>query len=88
MRLFLVMPTGLRAGYEKFFWTSPLGIETLAAHARDHAEVTLVDTRGRRGGVEAHAAWLAAQGPDMIGVTVSYIFLVFSSALMALSKVQ
>ncbi len=71
MRLFLVMPTGLRAGYEKFFWTSPLGIETLAAHARDHADVTLVDMRGRPGGVAAHASWLAAQAPDMIGVTVN-----------------
>ncbi|MFW6146147.1 MAG: B12-binding domain-containing radical SAM protein [Planctomycetota bacterium] len=71
MRLFLVMPTGLRAGYEKFFWTSPLGIETLAAHARDYADVTLADMRRRRGGVEAHASWLVAQAPDMIGVTMN-----------------
>ena len=29
MRLLLVMPTGLQVGYDDYFSTSPLGIETL-----------------------------------------------------------
>ena len=34
MRLVLVMPTGVRVGYDDYFSASPLGIETLSAHAQ------------------------------------------------------
>ncbi len=46
MRLVLVMPTGVRVGYDDYFSASPLGIQTLAAHAQAHADVSLVDMRG------------------------------------------
>ncbi len=45
MRLVLVMPTGVRVGYDDYFSASPLGIETLAAHAQAHTDVSLVDMR-------------------------------------------
>ena len=68
MKLTLVMPTGLRVGYDEFFSTSPLGLETLAAHALPHAEVSIVDMRGRGQDVNAHAEMLLAARPDMIGI--------------------
>lgn len=71
MRLSLVMPTGLRVGYDEFFSTSPLGIETLAAHALAHADVTLTDMRGRGHDVEAHAEQLLASSPDIVGLSVN-----------------
>jgi anaerobic magnesium-protoporphyrin IX monomethyl ester cyclase len=71
MRLLLVMPTGLKVGYDEYFSSSPLGIETLAAHARAHADVVLADMRGRGHDVEAHAEELLASSPDMIGVSVN-----------------
>ncbi|KPK43423.1 MAG: hypothetical protein AMK72_13330 [Planctomycetes bacterium SM23_25] len=71
MRLLLVMPTGLRVGYDDYFSSSPLGIETLAAHARAHADVVLADMRGKGHDVEAHADRLLAMEPDMLGLSVN-----------------
>lgn len=71
MRLLLVMPTGLRVGYDEYFSTSPLGIETLAAHARAHADVALADMRGKGHDVEAHAERLLAMEPDILGLSVN-----------------
>ena len=71
MRLSLVMPTGLQVGYDEYFSSSPLGIETLAAHARAHAAVVLHDMRGRGHDVEAHAEELLADAPDMVGLSVN-----------------
>ena len=71
MRLLLVMPTGLQVGYDDYFSTSPLGIETLAAHARDHAEVALADLRGKGHDVAAHAEELLQSAPDIIGLSVN-----------------
>jgi len=71
MRLLLVMPTGLRTGYERYFLASPLGIETLAAHARAHADVSLADMRCRGHNVEVHAEHLLGRNPDMIGLSIN-----------------
>jgi len=71
MRLLLVMPTGLKVGYDDYFSASPLGIETLAAHARAHADVVLADMRGKGHGAEAHAERLLKAEPDMIGISVN-----------------
>jgi anaerobic magnesium-protoporphyrin IX monomethyl ester cyclase len=71
MRLLLVMPTGLQVGYDDYFSSSPLGIETLAAHARVHADVELADMRGTGHDVEEHAEQLLARGPDIIGLSVN-----------------
>jgi len=71
MRLLLVMPTGLQVGYDEYFSSSPLGIETLAAHARAHADVVLADLRGRGHDVEAHAEQLLAENPDMVGISLN-----------------
>ena len=71
MRLLLVMPTGLQVGYDEYFSSSPLGIETLAAHARAHADVSLADMRTKGHDVEAHAEQLLADNPDMIGLSVN-----------------
>jgi len=69
MRLLLVMPTGLRVGYERYFLTPPLGIETLAANAR--ADVRLADMRRGGNKVEAHAERLLADPVDMIGISLN-----------------
>ncbi len=71
MRLLLVMPTGLQVGYDEYFSSSPMGIETLAAHARNYADVSLADMRGRGHDVEAHADELLAQEPDIVGLSVN-----------------
>lgn len=71
MRLSLVMPTGLRVGYDEYFSSSPMGIETLAAHARDYADVALADMRGQGHDVEAHADELLAEQPDIVGLSVN-----------------
>ena len=71
MRLLLVMPTGLRVGYDDYFSAAPMGIETLAAHARQFADVALMDMRGNGHDVEAHADSLLADRPDIIGVSVN-----------------
>ena len=70
MRLLLVMPTGLNVGYDEYFSSSPLGIETLAAHARAHADVALADMRSKGHDVEAHAEELLADSPDIIGLSI------------------
>jgi len=71
MRLVLVMPTGVRVGYDDYFSASPLGIETLAAHARAHADVSLVDMRGKGHDTEDHAEQLLALRPDVLGLSVN-----------------
>ena len=71
MRLALVMPTGLQVGYDAYFSSSPLGIETLAAHVRDLADVMLADMRGKGHDVESHAEDLLKEGPNMVGVSVN-----------------
>lgn len=71
MKLLLVMPTGLQVGYDEYFSSSPLGIETLAAHAQPYADVALLDVRGRGHDVEAHAELILSQSPDMVGVSVN-----------------
>jgi len=71
MRLVLVMPTGVRVGYDDYFSASPLGIETLAAHARAHADVSLVDMRGTGHDVGEHAERLLALRPDVVGLSVN-----------------
>jgi radical SAM superfamily enzyme YgiQ (UPF0313 family) len=71
MRLLLVMPTGLQVGYDAYFSSSPLGIETLAAHVRDLADVKLADMRGRGHDVAAHAEELLKDAPDMVGMSVN-----------------
>jgi hypothetical protein len=65
VRLLLVMPTGLQVGYDDYFSASPLGIETLAAHTRAHADVELADMRGKGRDVEAHAEDLLKRAPDI-----------------------
>ena len=65
------MPTGLQVGYDAYFSSSPLGIETLAASVRDIADVTLVDLRGKGHDVEAHAEGLLTHKPDMIGISMN-----------------
>ena len=71
MRLLLVMPTGLQVGYDAYFSSSPLGIETVAAHVRDCADVVLADMRGKGHDVEAHAEQILSNDLDMIGVSVN-----------------
>ena len=71
MQLCLVMPTGLNVGYDEYFSSSPLGIETLAAHARTRADVTLADMRGRGHDVAAHAEQLLDGDPDIIGLSIN-----------------
>ena len=71
MRLLLVMPTGLQVGYDAYFSSSPLGIETVAAHVRHCADVMLADMRGKGHDVEAHAEELLKNDPDMVGVSVN-----------------
>ena len=71
MRLALVMPTGVSVGYDDYFSSSPLGIETLAAHARALADVTLTDMRGKGRDVNVHADHLLADKPDIIGISVN-----------------
>jgi anaerobic magnesium-protoporphyrin IX monomethyl ester cyclase len=71
MRLVLVMPTGLQVGYDAYFSSSPLGLETIAAHVRDLADVVLADLRGKGHDVESHAEELLKDEPDMIGVSVN-----------------
>lgn len=71
MHLLLVMPTGLKVGYDEYFSSSPLGIETLAAHAQAYADVTLKDMRGQGHDVQDHAERLLACNPDVIGISVN-----------------
>ena len=71
MRLLLVMPTGLRVGYDEYFSSSPLGIETLAAHAATVADVALADLRAKGHDFEAHAEELLKQDADMIGISLN-----------------
>lgn len=71
MRLLLVMPTGLQVGYDGYFSSSPLGIETIAAHARPHADVTLADMRGRGHDVQAHADLLLQSDPEIVGISIN-----------------
>jgi len=71
MHLVLVMPTGSRVGYDDYFSASPLGIESLAAHARAHADVTLADMRGQGHDVQAHAEQLLQMQPDILGLSVN-----------------
>jgi anaerobic magnesium-protoporphyrin IX monomethyl ester cyclase len=71
MRLVLVMPTGVRVGYDDYFSASPLGIETLAAHAQAHADVLLVDMRGKGHDIDDHAEQLLALRPDVLGLSVN-----------------
>jgi len=65
------MPTGLQVGYDAYFSSSPLGLETLAAHVRDIADVELADLRGQGHDTEAHAEALLARRPDLVGVSVN-----------------
>jgi anaerobic magnesium-protoporphyrin IX monomethyl ester cyclase len=65
------MPTGVSVGYDDYFSSSPLGIETLAAHARALADVSLFDMRGRGHDIDLHAALLLADKPDIIGISVN-----------------
>jgi len=55
VRLALVMPTGVRVGYDDYLSAPPLGIETLAARARAHAGVSLIDMRGNGHDIDDHA---------------------------------
>jgi len=71
MRLLLVMPTGLEVGYDECFSMSPLGLETLAAYARNRADVAIADMRGQGRDAEAHAERLLAGDPDMVGVCLN-----------------
>jgi len=71
MRLVLVMPTGAQVGYDDYFSASPLGIETLAAHARAHADVALADMRGKGRDIGAHAEQLLEMQPDILGLSVN-----------------
>ena len=71
MRLLLVMPTGSQVGYDDYFSASPLGIETLAAHARAHADVELADMRGRGHDIGVHAEQLLEMQPDILGLSVN-----------------
>ena len=71
MRLTMVMPTGLRVGYDDYFSSSPLGIETLAAHAQPYADVALADMRGTGQDIDLHAQRLLADAPDIIGVSLN-----------------
>jgi len=71
MRLVLAMPTGVQVGYDSYFSTSPLGIESLAAHARQHANVCLTDLRFFGHDVQHHADMLLAGQPDMVGLSLN-----------------
>ena len=71
MRLILIMPTGLQVGYDAYFSSSPLGIETVGAHVRDCADVMLIDLRGKGHDVEAHTEELLKYDPNMIGVSMN-----------------
>jgi anaerobic magnesium-protoporphyrin IX monomethyl ester cyclase len=71
MRLTLVMPTGLRVGYDEFFSSAPLGIESLAGAVRDLAEVSLLDMRGRGTDISAHAGEILATKPDLVGLSIN-----------------
>ncbi len=71
MRLVLAMPTGSQVGYDDYFSASPMGIETLAAHAQPHADVALADMRGKGHDVEAHAGQLLEMQPDILGLSVN-----------------
>ena len=71
MRLTLVMPTGMQVGYDDYFSSSPLGIETLAAHATPYADVQLADMRGGDRDIPGHAKRLVADKPDIIGVSLN-----------------
>lgn len=71
MRLVLVMPTGVRVGYDDYFSASPLGIETLASHAQAHADVSLIDMRGKGHNIDDHAEQLLALRPDVLGLSVN-----------------
>ena len=68
MRSVLVMPTGLQVGYDAYFSSSPLGIETVAAHVRDCADVMLADMRGKGHAVQAHAEELLKDEPNHHGL--------------------
>jgi radical SAM superfamily enzyme YgiQ (UPF0313 family) len=65
------MPTGLRVGYDEYFSSSPLGIETLAAHARKYCDVALADLRGSGRDAGVHAQGLLASSPDMVGISLN-----------------
>ena len=71
MRLLLVMPTGAQVGYDDYFSASPLGIETLAAHARAHADVVLADMRGKGHDIARHADQLLEMRPDILGLSIN-----------------
>jgi len=71
MRVLLVMPTRLQVGYDAYFSSSPLGIETVAAHVRDCADVSLADMRSRGHDVEADADELLKDDPHLVGVSVN-----------------
>lgn len=71
MRLLLIMPTGMQVGYDEYFSSSPLGLETLAAHARAFADVTLADVRGKGHDAQAHADELLRGDPELIGISVN-----------------
>ncbi|RPI63076.1 MAG: radical SAM protein [Planctomycetaceae bacterium] len=71
MRLVLAMPTGLQVGYDDYFSAAPTGLETLASHARQHADVQLFDMRSRGHDVEAHAEELLRAQPDIIGISLN-----------------
>lgn len=71
MRLMMVMPTGMQVGYDDYFSSSPLGIETLAAHATPYADVMLADMRCTGHDIEAHARRLLADDPDIIGISLN-----------------
>jgi anaerobic magnesium-protoporphyrin IX monomethyl ester cyclase len=65
------MPTGLQIGYDEYFSSSPLGIETLAAHARTRADVALADLRCGIHDVEAGAEEVLRGDPDIVGLSVN-----------------
>jgi anaerobic magnesium-protoporphyrin IX monomethyl ester cyclase len=71
MHLTLVMPTGTRVGYDDYFSAAPMGIETLAAHVRDIAEVRLMDLRGTGHDPDVHAAEIVSTRPDVVGISVN-----------------
>ena len=66
MKLILVMPTGLQVGYDSYFSSSPLGLETIASHVRDLADVKLADMRGRGHDVELHATSCFGTSPTWL----------------------
>jgi len=83
------MPTGLQVGYDACFSSSPLGIETVTAHVRDRADVSLADMRNRGQDVEAHADELLKDEPDMVSLSVnSAPHTKYSLALAAAMKLR